>query len=133
MPFVLDASIASTWAMRDEEHPLADRAFLRIQSDSVIVPGIFWYEIWSILVVNEQRNRITPEDSIQFLHDLEQFSISVEISRGTHLMDLSRRYKLSVYDAAYLAAAESNQRPLATLDKNLAAAALAAGIPPFFS
>jgi predicted nucleic acid-binding protein len=131
MPFVIDASIAITWAMRDEEHRLADRAFLQIQSDTVIVPGIFWYEIWDILLVNERRNRIVPKDSTQFLHDLEQFSISVDISRGTHLMDLSRRYKVPVYDAAYLAAAESNQLPLATLDENLAAAALAAGIPLF--
>jgi predicted nucleic acid-binding protein len=128
MPFVLDASIAITWAMRDEDHPMADRAFLRIQSDSATVPGIFWYEIWNILVVNELRNRITREDSTQFFHDLEQFSINVDHPHGVRLMDLSRKYKISVYDAAYLWAAENNRLPLATLDKNLAAAASAAGI-----
>jgi hypothetical protein len=41
MRFVLDASIAITWAMRDEDHPLADLAFLTLQSGSAIVPGIF--------------------------------------------------------------------------------------------
>jgi predicted nucleic acid-binding protein len=128
MRFVLDASIAITWAMRDEDHPLADRAFVEIQSDSVVVPGIFWYELWNILVLNERRNRITREDSAQFLRDLEQFSIGLDFPRGPHLMDLSREYKLSVYDAAYLAAAQSNRLPLATLDKALQAAALAAGV-----
>lgn len=129
MRFVLDASIAITWAMRDEDHPIADLAFLEIQSGSAIVPGIFWYEVWNILVVNERRNRIAPVDSAQFIRDLEQFSIVLDSSSGTHLMDLSRKFKLSVYDAAYLAAAQSNRLPLATLDKDLRDAALAAGVP----
>jgi predicted nucleic acid-binding protein len=128
MRFVLDASIAITWAMRDEDHPLADLAFLHIQSDSAIVPSIWWYEIWNILVMNERRNRISPGDSAKFLRDLNQFSIAVDFPNGTHLMDLSRKHKLSVYDSAYLAAAQSNRLPLATLDKTLEAAALAEGI-----
>jgi predicted nucleic acid-binding protein len=129
MRFVLDASIVITWAMRDEDHPLADLAFVQLQSGSAIVPGIFWYEVWNILVLNERRNRIAPSDSAQFLRDLEQFSIVLDSSRGSHLMDLSRTYKLSVYDAAYLAAAQNNRVPLATLDKNLEAAAQAANTP----
>jgi predicted nucleic acid-binding protein len=127
--FVLDASIAITWAMRDEDHPLADLAFLYIQSDSVVVPSIWWYELWNILVINERRNRISPSDSAQFLRDLQQFSIGVDFPNGTHLMDLSRKHKLSVYDAAYLAAAQSNRLPLATLDKDLEAAAIVEGVP----
>lgn len=129
MRFVLDASIAITWAMRDEDHPLADLAFLYIQSDSVVVPSIWWYELWNILVINERRNRISPSDSAQFLRDLQQFSIGVDFPNGTHLMDLSRKHKLSVYDAAYLAAAQSNRLPLATLDKDLEAAAIVEGVP----
>ena len=128
MRFVLDASVAITWAMRDEDHPIADLAFLEIQSDSAIVPGIFWYEVWNILVVNERRNRIAPVDSAQFLRDLEQFSIVFDSSSGTHLMDMSRKYKLSVYDVAYLSTAQNNRLPLATLDKALRNAALAAGV-----
>jgi predicted nucleic acid-binding protein len=130
MRFVLDASIAITWALRDEDHPLADLAFLQLQAGSAIVPGIWWYEIRNILVLNERRNRISPGDSAQFLRDLEQFSIDVDFPRnGAQVMDLSRRYKLSVYDAAYLALAMRERLPLATLDKDLEAAALAAGVP----
>ncbi|MGD0520067.1 MAG: type II toxin-antitoxin system VapC family toxin [Terracidiphilus sp.] len=130
MRFVLDASIAITWAMRDEDHPLADLAFLQLQSGSAIVPGIWWYEIRNILVLNERRNRISPDDSTQFLLDLEQLSIDVDFPHnGTQLMDLSRKYKLSIYDAAYLALAMRERLPLATLDKTLEAAALASGVP----
>jgi predicted nucleic acid-binding protein len=130
MRFILDASIAITWAMRDEDHPLADLAFLELQSGSAIVPGIFWYEIRNILVLNERRNRIMPDDSNQFLHDLEQFSIDLDFPHdGAFLMDLSRKHKLSVYDAAYLAIAIRERLPLATLDDDLRDAALAAGVP----
>ena len=44
-------------------------------------------------------------------------------------MDLSRKHKLSVYDAAYLAIAIRERLPLATLDDDLRDAALAAGVP----
>jgi predicted nucleic acid-binding protein len=129
MRFVLDASIAITWAMRDEDHPLADLAFLEIQSGTAIVPGIFWYEIRNILVLNERRNRIMPDDSTRFLAFLEQLSIDMDSPRnGTQVMDLSRKYNLSVYDAAYLALAMRERLPLATLDKDLRDAALAAGV-----
>lgn len=130
MRFVLDASIVITWAMRDEDHPLADLAFLEIQSGSVIVPGIWWYEIRNVLVLNERRNRISPDDSNRFLLALEQLSIDVDLPpSGTEVVDLSRKYKLSVYDAAYLALAMRERVPLATLDKALQAAAQAAGVP----
>ena|ERR1700691_4189529 len=129
MRFVLDASIAITWAMRDEDHSLADCAFVELQSDSAIVPGIWWYEIRNILVLNERRNRISQNDSTQFLRDLEQFSIDVDFPHsGTQIIELSRKHKLSVYDAAYLAVAIRERLPLATLDKTLEAAALAEGV-----
>ena len=128
MRFVLDASIAITWAMRDKDHPLADLAFRAIQSDRPLFLESSGMSSGTYLVLNERRNRITPEDSAQFLMDLEQFSIVLDTPRGANLMDLSRRYKLSVYDAAYLAAAQNSRLPLATLDRNLQDAALAAGV-----
>jgi predicted nucleic acid-binding protein len=130
MRFVLDASITITWALRDEDHPLADLVFLEIQSGSAIVPGIWWYEIRNVLVLNERRNRITPEDVTQFLESLDMFSIDFDFPRdGTQVIDLSRKYKLSVYDAAYLELAIRYRLPLATLDKDLRNAARAAGVP----
>lgn len=130
MRFVLDASITITWALPDENHDLANRAFLLIQSGSAVVPGIWWYEVRNVLVLNERRKRITSEDSNEFLIALEEFSIDMDVhSDGTQIIDLSRKYNLSVYDAAYLALAINVRLPLATLDKNLRNAALAAGVP----
>jgi predicted nucleic acid-binding protein len=130
MRFVLDASIAIVWAMRDEAHTLADRAFLELQAGSAIVPGIWWYEIRNILALNERRGRITPDDCAEFIHALEQFKIEIVFPQdGTQVMELSRKHRLSIYDAAYLSIAKREQLSLATLDRALAAAALSEGIP----
>ncbi|HUV68933.1 MAG TPA: type II toxin-antitoxin system VapC family toxin [Terracidiphilus sp.] len=130
MRFVLDASVTITWVMRDEEHPLADLAFHQLQSGSAIVPGIWWYEIRNILVLNERRGRIAPEDSAQFLRDLQQLSIEIDFPLDdTRALSLAREHTLTVYDSAYLALAMREQLPLATLDKVLASAARSAGVP----
>jgi predicted nucleic acid-binding protein len=117
--------------MRDEDHPIADLAFQRLQTDSsAVVPAIWWYEIRNILLLNERRNRISPEDSIQFLSDLSGFEIElrpVENSQST--IDLARRQKLSVYGAAYLALAVNLKLPMATLDEALLSAARSLNVP----
>jgi predicted nucleic acid-binding protein len=129
MRFVLDASVTITWAMRDEDHPLADLAFLALKSGSAIAPAIWWYEVRNILVLNERRNRISPEDSIRFLLNLAQLSIDVDFPHDSEeVINLSRKHGLSVYDSAYLALAVRERLPLATLDKALDAAAMAAGV-----
>ena len=131
MRFVLDASVVITWAMGDEDHPLADLAFERIRTDSsAVVPAIWWYEIRNVLLLNERRNRISPEDSIQFLSDISGFEIElrpVENSQST--IDLARQLKLSVYDAAYLALAVNLKLPIATLDEALQSAARTVNVP----
>lgn len=130
MRYVLDASITITWAMRDEDHSLADLAFQHVQLDSAIVPGIWWYEVRNILLVKERQGRISPRDSEQFLVDLTHLSIDIDFPQSSkNVIDLSRRFKLSVYDSAYLALAMHERLPLATLDKALESAAIAAGVP----
>ncbi len=130
MRFILDASVTIVWAMRDEAHALADLAFLELKSGSAIVPGIWWYEIRNILALNERRGRIAPDDCVQFIRALEQFKIEIVFPQDSaRMMELCHKYALSVYDAAYLAIAQREQLPLATLDKALSAAASAERVP----
>lgn len=129
--FVLDASVAITWAMRDEAHPTADLALHRIQTGSAVVPGIFWYEVRNILLVNERRSRILPADTALFLRNLDDLTIDTDFPQnGAQIMALARKHKLTVYDAAYLAIAILEHLPIATLDTTLEAAAVAEGILP---
>jgi len=129
MRFVLDASVVITWALRNEVHPLADLALVRLESGSAITPAIFWYEIRNVLVLNERRGRITSVDAGQFLGELGRLHIEIEFpGSGASVLATARKRGLSVYDAAYLALAMRENIPLATLDKNLEAAAIAEGI-----
>ena len=59
MPFVLDVSIAVTWAFEDENHPEATLALDRLQTDEARVPSLWWFELRNALLVNERRGRLT--------------------------------------------------------------------------
>jgi predicted nucleic acid-binding protein len=129
MPFVLDASVTAVWAMRDEAHPLADLAFHRLDEEKALVPGIWWYEIRNILRMNERRQRISIADTNQFLANLDDYPIVIDpLWSEVDLLDLSRRFQLTVYDAAYLDLALRERLPLATLDSALRTAAETAGV-----
>jgi predicted nucleic acid-binding protein len=130
MHFVLDASVVISWVMSDESHPIAAVAFQKIQTDSAVVPAIWWYEVRNSLVVNERRRRISAIDSARFLSDLSGFDIEVRPPENSQqTLELSRKYNLSVYDAAYLALAVEQNLPMVTLDEALESAARSMKVP----
>jgi predicted nucleic acid-binding protein len=130
MPFVLDASIPACWALLDEEDQRADAAFVRMKAEEAVVPSPWWLEIRNILVVNERRNRITEADTGVFLRDLAGLRIRVDRQPEEGVvLRLARTHRLSVYDASYLELALREAIPLATLDAELTAAAVAEGAP----
>jgi len=129
MPFVLDASIAACWALDDEDDRVADLTFERIRTDEARVPALWWFEVRNILVVNERRNRLTETATAAFLRELAQMRVLVDRSPDeTDVLTLARRHRLSVYDASYLELARRGDIALATLDKELAAAASSIGV-----
>ena len=95
-----------------------------------VVPGIWRYELWNALVVNERRGRLSAEDARQTLADLAEMRIEHD---GAHdesrLLALARRWRLSAYDAAYVEVAARRQLAIATLDNRLAEAATGTDIP----
>lgn len=129
MPFVLDASITATWALSDESSPVAELADSRLDFDTAMVPRIWWYEIRNLLVVNERRQRLTAADSVTFLQNLSGYPIEIDSGEDEQpIFRLARQYRLSFYDAAYLELAQRHGIPIATLDRGLQTAAVAAGI-----
>jgi predicted nucleic acid-binding protein len=124
MAFVLDASITACWAFQDEDHPDADLAFLRMRTEEAVVPGLWWFEVRNILVVNERRGRITEPDTSAFLLQLARLRVRVDrLPDENAVLRLARTHRLSVYDAAYLELAQRDGLPLATLDADLRRAA----------
>ncbi len=128
MAFVLDASVAACWAFQDEQHPRADAAFARIRTEEAVVPSLWWFEVRNILVVNERRKRITEADTNAFLRELARLRIQVDRDpEEAAVLRLARSHRLSVFDASYLELARRERVPVATLDAQLAAAAIAEG------
>lgn len=132
MAFVLDASVSAVWALADESSPLAEAAANRLKSEVALVPPLWWYEVRNLLVTSERRLRTTVEDTAQFLELLYSYPIQVDpVQDEQATFQFARKYRLSFYDAAYLAVAHRNRIPLATLDKALQAAAVTERIPLF--
>jgi len=130
MPFVLDASITIAWAFADEGHTTATVARDRIRSDEARVPSLWWYEVRNSLIVNERRRRLTEADTTAFLRALSRLPIAVDREPDqAQLLAISRRHRLTVYDAVYLELAQREDLPLATLDAELARAARLEKVP----
>ena len=124
MPFVLDASIAACWAFDDEDHPKAAMALERLRTDAALVPGVWWFEVRNTLIVSERRGRISEADTAAFLRSLSRLGVTVDRApEEPELLSLSRRLRLTVYDATYLELARREGLPLATLDADLIRAA----------
>jgi predicted nucleic acid-binding protein len=126
----VDASVTAAWCFADESHPAAEAAFERLEHERALVPALWWAEIRNILMVGERRGRIDAVATAQFLVDLAHLPIQADGDPISEVvLGLSRRHRLSAYDAIYLELAERFSLPLATLDARLAGAARADGVP----
>lgn len=80
----------------------------------------------------ERRGRIDAAQQTEFLEWLRQLPVAIEHRPPTWLcqqiLPLTRAYRLSAYDAAYLELARREGLPLATLDGDLQTAARAHGV-----
>jgi len=132
MGLVLDCSITMALCFEDEQSPTADQAIDAVVENGGWVPGIWWYEVRNVLIVNERRGRIDSVRTAAFLADLA--ALPIEEDRHADeatVLSVAREYELSVYDAAYLELALRRQLPLATQDRKLADTAQRCGVNQF--
>jgi len=74
--------------------------------------------------MGERRGRLTEGDTAIFLRSIGRLAVTVDgVPDETAVLTLARRYRLTVYDAAYLELALRETLPLATLDGALTSAA----------
>jgi len=129
MALVLDASICGSWMLPDESHPLGVRALHRLVDEEAHVPGIWWFEVRNLLLVNERKGRGSVENTAAVLNDLKQLHIVEDTApHSDAILNLAREHRLTFYDAAYLDLALRRGLTLATLDGRLAEAARAVGV-----
>lgn len=130
--FVIDASLTMSWCFSDEATPASAAVQARLADETAIVPAHWFLEVTNVVAMAEKRKRISPAQSAAFLALLEALDIEVDYGfaeRAFHdLLPLCRTHGLTTYDAAYLELAARRQRPLASLDADLNAAAKAIGV-----
>lgn len=130
MALVVDASVAAAWCFDDESgSPGARRLLKRLNTESGLVPTIFWYEIRNVLLSRERRSGGESANAEVFMRRLEE--LDLEEVRGhpdDAVLNLARRHGLTIYDAAYLDLAIRRSAGLATLDRRMAIAAKAEGL-----
>jgi predicted nucleic acid-binding protein len=125
--FVIDNSVVMTWCFKDELSRYADAVLDRLVISTGFVPSIWPLEVCNVLLVAERKKRIGGADSTRFIALLSELPIIVEQEPPERMIKeifaLAREHKLSSYDASYLDLAMRKGLPIATLDKNIIAAA----------
>ena len=128
-PIVVDASVAVELAVgRRPDVPTHWRAWLT-EGRMLLAPAVHWTEVGHALLRHSNESA-----SLATLRLDELIAAGVETadrgSGGVRLaLELAARHGLSVYDATYLWLALDIDAELATLDRDLARAAVAEGVP----
>jgi predicted nucleic acid-binding protein len=130
--FVLDVSVTMAWHFEDEATPPIWQLLDRLIDDGAVVPGLWPLEVANVLAAGERRGRSTPAKIGGFIEQLAHLPLAVdgETSKRalSEILALARGQKLTAYDASYLELAIRLGLPLATVDRELRAAAAALGV-----
>lgn len=137
---VPDASVILKWALPSDDEPGADRALMlrnAIRDDVVraVVPSLWLFEVGNTIA------RRFPEHARAWLSALVKFSLEEQAASPQWLrqaLDLTGRYPVSFYDAAYHATAiiqggvfvTADERYVALASSHGAVVALQEWVPP---
>lgn len=132
--FVLDASVALRWFLSNPL-PAYARQVRRLMLDGARarVPALWHLEMANGLAVAERRGVLAAADVEASLSEIERLlgqAIETDpaLVSARQALATARAFRLSGYDAVYLELARREHLPLATLDDELRAAALRAGV-----
>ena len=132
MSLVLDSSATLAWIYSDEVAEGVRQLFDTVADTGAFVPALWRLEVANSLTIAVRRGRIDVEFRRAALDDLALLDITTDSHTDTHAwaetLQLADRFRLTMYDAAYLELAHRRGVPLATLDQDLSSAALALGL-----
>jgi predicted nucleic acid-binding protein len=132
LSLVLDPSVVLAWAYADEGTPATSQVLDLVAQFGAVVPAIWHLEVANALQQGLRRGRIDKADRDAALNDLADLDIELDSETSVHAwmatLTLADAHGLTLYDAAYLELARRRNLPLATLDRELRAAAEAVGV-----
>lgn len=129
---VIDSSITVAWFVPDERSSETQRTLDRVIEHGAVVPIHWRLEVGNALLMALRRRRITVPQrneafdlllSLQLTTDDDTIDLAWIVS-----LDIAERFQLTLYDACYLELAKRRRLPLATLDRELCAAAQQIGV-----
>ena len=126
-----------SWCFADEANEHSAEILRLLKQSRAIVPSIWQLEVINVLRVGERKKRITNPQSNTFIALLNELPIEVDMGLNElpnkEILEISRKYLLSAYDAAYLELAVRRGIPFITFDRTLCEAAEKAGIDVQYS
>jgi len=124
---VLDSSVTLAWIYMEERREPIAQVFDRVTSAGAWVPSLWRLEIGKVLEMGVRRGRMDAAFRDATLADLELLPIQTdpdtEKQAWQSTLRLAERHRLTLYDAAYLELAMRRGLQLASLDRELRAAA----------
>src|SRR5665213_1999904 len=130
---VLDSSATLAWIYGDETTDAVRRVFETVAEDGAVVPALWRLEIANSLTMAARRGHIDMAYRRDALADLGLLDIATDphtdAQAWSATLDLAERFRLTLYDAAYLELARRLAAPLATLDHALREATTSLGLP----
>ena len=131
MSLVLDSSVTLSWFFEDERTAATASVLERVVEQGAVVPAIWRLEVANALQSGLRRGRIDAAFRDATLSDLGQLDIVSDPDTDRYAwaetLQLADRFRLTLYDAAYMELAQRRHLPLATLDRELRMAAKALG------
>jgi predicted nucleic acid-binding protein len=133
MNFVLDPSLALSFAFRDEATAETDEILDSLgEGAKGCVPALWRWEVGNALLMAERRKRISQTESQRHLMLLGTLPVEVDESAWRQAWQagffLASRHRLSLYDGAYLELSMRRGLPLGSLDRDLREAARTEGV-----
>jgi len=132
--WVLDNTVTMAWCFTEEATEFTRTLLNRLSNltDSAVVPALWLYEVVNVVELAVRKGRIPREKALAFLGGLADLPIEGENPSRPQVFvtvrALAGQHQLTSYDAAYLELAVRHKLPIASLDKALSKAALAAGV-----
>ncbi len=133
MSLVIDSSITLAWFFEDERSEATDAVLMQVTELGAVAPSLWRLEVANALQMAIRRKRINAAFRDASLADLRALKVAIDLETDrqawTTTLELAERWRLTLYDAAYLELAQRVGLPLATLDQELRAAATALAVP----
>lgn len=124
---VIDASLAAAWLLHETDAVPTDELLTVLTTEPIIVPAHWPTELGNALRKAVRAGRLPASEAALLIDRLSLLDIAtmppIPMKEIGMLVDFALEQRLSVYDAGYLHLAAARRLPLATLDRDMRAAA----------